>query len=399
MLKLLSGVTVLDLTTVVLGPYATQFLGDMGANVIKVENLDGDGFRAVRPGHSDDMGAGYLNCNRNKKSLSVDLKSEAGRVILERLIENADVLVHNMRGNSAKRLGIAYEDISKVNPNIVLCHAPGYSQRGPNADLPAYDDIIQAASGLAAMNATPEGEPRFLPTILCDKVGGLHLALAALAGMNYQKTHGKGCEIEAPMFESTVAFLMAEQLAGQSFEPPLSGTGYDRLKSPNRRPFKSADGYITLLPYNTKHWKSFLELTGHADLASADWVTDPVKRSQNIDELYQLVSDVMPTRTTQAWCELLTENDIPCTPVNSVDDLLNDQHLNNTEFFKEYTHPSEGRLRAVNGPFYGKGVEKVADIPPPKIGQDSLSVLRNLSFSEEEITDFVNSGFVKVTTV
>ncbi len=395
MLNLLEGITVVDFTTIVLGPYATQFLGDFGANVIKVESLEGDNFRAVRPGHSAEMGAGFINCNRNKKSITINLKTPEGQAVKDRLIKKADIVVHNMRGKTAKGLGLSYEDLRERNPNIVLCYAPGFSQSGPNADLPAYDDIIQAASGIAALNADSAGQPRFLPTILCDKVGGLHLALAAMGGIAYKLRTGKGCELEAPMFESTVAFLMAEQLAGQSFIPPQGNTGYDRLLSPNRRPFKSADGYISLLPYNTRHWKHFLELIGEPELAQADWVIDPVKRSQNIDALYQVVANAMPHRTTAEWYTLLSERDIPCTPVKQLEDLLEDPHLQETGFFENYTHPTEGALRQAKTPFNARGVETMQDQPAPNKGLHNRSLLLELGFSSDNINNMEANGIIR----
>ncbi len=395
MLNLLHGVRILDFTTIVLGPYATQLLGDFGADVIKIENLEGDNFRAVRPGHSADMGAGYLNCNRNKRSLAINLKTEAGQGVLKRLLAQTDVVVHNMRGKTAAALGLAFEDLVAARPDIVLCHAPGFSQSGPYADKPAYDDIIQSASGIAALNADSNGQPRFLPSILCDKVGGLHLAIAVLGGIVHRLQTGKGCEIEAPMFESSVAFLMLEQLAGQSFQPPLGSTGYDRLLSPNRKPYPSADGYISLLPYTTRHWQRFLHLIDEPDLASAEWVLDPVQRSQRIDELYQVIASAMPKRTTEAWCRLLAEQDIPCSAVNSMDDLLDDEHLQVIGFFPEVEHESEGRLRSVRSPFSAQGAELVDDTPAPRTGEGGQEVLREMAFSEEEIDSLISNDILR----
>lgn len=198
------------------------------------------------------------------------------------------------------------------------------------------------------------------------------------------------------MFESSVAFLMAEQLAGQSFIPPLGNTGYDRLLSPNRKPFPSADGFISLLPYNTRHWKQFLELIGEQELAAADWVMDPVQRSQQIDELYQVVARAMPTRTTAEWCRLLDERDIPCTPVNRVDDLLHDAHLCATGFFPEIEHPTEGRLRTTRSPFSVKGVDQRNDLPAPRTGQDSKTLLHDMQFSEAEINAMIDNGVINI---
>ncbi len=288
MLDLLNGVRILDLTSIVLGPYASQILGDLGAEVIKIEPCSGDLFRSVRPGRSAEMGAGFLNCNRNKSSLAIDLKHPEGAELLRTLVASADVVVHNMRSASAKALGLSFEALAEINPKIVYCRAPGFGAKGPYAGSPAYDDIIQAISGLAHLNRNAADEPRFLPTIICDKVGGLHLAIAVLGGLVRRLATGKGCGVEAPMFESMVSFLMVEQLAGQSYVPALGPVGYERLQSPYRRPFRTADGFIAILPYNTKHWTSFLTLIGRSDLAH-EFTCDRSRPTQS--ERWGVVSD------------------------------------------------------------------------------------------------------------
>ncbi len=375
MYQLLKGIRVLDLTTIVLGPYAGQMLGDFGAEVIKIEAPDGDLFRAVRPGRSPRMGAGYLNLNRNKKSVVLDLKTEAGQAGFRKLAESADVLIHNMRVKSAAKLGLDYETLKAINPEIVYCLAPGFGQGGRNADKPAYDDIIQVASGLAALNAGADGAPRFLSTIVCDKVGALHLAVAALAGVAYKARTGKGCMIEAPMFESMVSFLMTEQLSGMSFEPPLGGTGYDRLMSPHRRPFSTLDGYLGVLPYSGAHWSRFLKFIGRDDLAAADWVQDPVRRSEYVGKLYEVVAEVMETKTTAQWLADLKELDIPCAPVNQLGDLIEEGHAKDVGLFVEFDHPSEGRLRGVRTPFTVTGVEQGPDQPAPELGEHNEALI------------------------
>ena len=273
MLTLLNGIRVLDLTTVVLGPYATQILADFGADVIKVEPPAGDVFRSVRPGRSEQLGAGFLNTNRNKRSIAIDLRSDAGRRAFETLARQADVVVHNMRPKSARKLGVDFESLKAVNDRIIYCFAAGFGHVGEKADEPAYDDTIQAASGLAYLNAGAQGEPRFLPTIIADKVGGLHLALAVLAALASPDRGRKAICIEAPMFESMVSFLLVEQLAGRTFEPPLGGIGYDRLKSPYRKPFRTRDGFISIIPYTALQWTRFLGLVGRAQFAADPRVT------------------------------------------------------------------------------------------------------------------------------
>lgn len=392
MFDLLNGIRVVDLTTVVLGPYATQMLGDLGADVIKVEPLGGDVFRYVRPGHSNDMGAGFLNCNRNKRSITLDLRHPDGRKILHDLVRQADVIVHNMRPKSADKLGIGFEELRAVKSDIIYCYAAGFGQGGDYADEPAYDDIIQAVSGLAYLNANAAGEPRFLPTIIADKVGGLHLALAVLAGLASRNRDGKALCIEAPMFESMVSFLMVEQLAGRSFDPPLGGIGYDRLLSPYRKPFATSDGFISILPYNGAHWVRFLGLIGRDDLADDDRVTDPVKRSRNIDMLYAIIEQATPERTTAEWVTLLKQQDIPCAYVNRVEDLLDNAHLQQVRMFRTIDHPSEGRLVSVRTPFSVDGACESEDHHAARLGADSAAILRDIGFGEDEIRALIETG-------
>ena len=395
MFAILNGIRVLDLTSVVLGPYATQMLGDFGAEVIKIESTEGDMFRAVRPGRSEQMGAGFVNCNRNKQSMALNLKSDRGKNIFYRLVETADAVVHNMRTKTAVKLGIGYEDVKARNPKIVYCNAQGFGEKGPLADVPAYDDIIQAASGLAYVNADEEGRPRYLPTIVADKVAGLQLTIAGLGALLHKQSTGMGCAVEAPMFEGIVSFLMAEQMAGQSFVPSMGGTGYDRLNAPYRNPFPTADGYIALLPYSKKNWIDFFHLVGRPELAELEIVTDAVKRSENINTLYQMIHEVTPEKTTDEWCELLRNADIPHTKVNYLNELLEDEHLNAVGLFEEYDHPSEGRMRVVRSPFMMQGVEHKADQPTQLLGQANEKILAELGIDRQEMEQLKEAGVIE----
>lgn len=367
MYDLLKGIRILDLSSVVLGPFATRYLGDFGADVIKVEPPAGDIFRHVGPARSKAMGAGHLAFNRNKRAISLNLKDPADHKRFIALLKDADALVHNMRPAAAKRLGLEPGLIRQNYPRLVYCLAPGFGSRGRHADRPAYDDIIQAASGIAHLNRDQNGAPRFLPTVLCDKIGGLHLALAVLAGVVQQLRTGAGCVIEAPMFEGLVSFLMAEHLAGETFRPALGGIGYRRVLARQRRPFPTRDGYISVLPYNGKHWADFLKLAGRGDLAAADWVQAPAKRSENIGRLYAIVAALMPERTTAAWLELLRESDIPCAPVNAPEELFNDPQLQDVSLFQDVEHPTEGPLRAIRPAFWVEGAGQCPDRPAPAL--------------------------------
>jgi crotonobetainyl-CoA:carnitine CoA-transferase CaiB-like acyl-CoA transferase len=395
MLSLLRGIRILDLTTVVLGPYATQILADMGADVIKVEPPTGDLFRSVRPGHSEEFGAGFLNTNRNKRSIAIDLQSEPGRQVFGALVRNAQVVVHNMRPKSARKLGVDFDTLKQINDRIIYCFASGFGQGGAKADEPAYDDTIQAASGLACLNANAEGEPRFLPTIVADKVGGLHLALAVLGALASPDRGKKPICIEAPMFESLVSFLLVEQLAGRTFEPPLGGIGYDRLLSPYRKPFRTRDGYISIIPYTGLHWVRFLRLIGRDALAQDPRVADPVQRSRNIDMLYAAIEESTPGRSTDEWIALLREHDIPHARVNRVEDLFDDEHLNDVGMFERVEHPSEGTLLSVRSPFSIMSEQaSIPDRPAPALGEDTIGVLSDAGFDADAIENLLASGAV-----
>lgn len=395
MLNLLQGIRVVDLTTVVLGPYATQTLGDLGAEVIKVEPLSGDVFRAVRPGRSAGMGAAFMNCNRNKRALALDLSAVEGQAALHRLVAHADVVVHNMRPRSAAKLGIGFGQLVAVNPRLLYCYACGFGQEGRLADEPAYDDIIQAASGLAWLNAEAEGEPRFLKTIVADKVGGLHLAIAVLAALaSTERKQGKPLCIEVPMFESMVSFLMVDQMGGYSFDPPMGGTGYDRLQSPFRKPFRTADGHVSIVPYTAAHWAQFLRLIGRDDMAEDPRVTNAVLRSRSADTLYAIIEEAAPLRTTDEWLAALSERGVPCAPANRIEDLFENGHLADVGMFVPEAHPEEGALLRTRSPFRVAGAEELPNLPAPQLGADSRALLLEAGLSEAEVEALVRSGAV-----
>lgn len=377
MFDLLKGVRIVDLSTIVLGPYATQLLGDLGAEVIKVEAPAGDLFRAARPGKPGGDGAGFLGVNRNKRSIVLDLAQEADRDALRRLVATADVFAHNMRPRAITKLGFDYEAVKVVKPDIVYAAARGFGE-GLQGDEPAYDDIIQAASGLAWLNAGPDDAPRYVPTILADKVAGLHFALAIAAGIASRARTGEGVFIETPMYEAMVSFLLPEHLGGATFDPPLGPMGYDRLTSPDRRPFRTADGYLTVMPYTLVHWQRYLRLAGHETLADDPRVVDPEQRSHHVDMLYGIIAAESPKRGNAEWIALLREADIPHTPVNRMDDLLADPHLVSANMFGWLDHPREGRIRSTRSPFAVHGREVLPDHAAPALGADTAAIRAEL---------------------
>ena len=386
MFDLLQGLKVIDLSTIALGPYATQLLGDLGADVIKVESPGGDVFRAVRPGRRNDLGVAFLNYNRNKRSIVLDLKQAEGQAILGQLAERADVFVHNMRKSSAANLGASYETLAEANPKLVYCYSPGFGERGGSRDDPAYDDVIQARSGLAALNADPSGEPKFLRTIACDKIVGLHLALSVVSGVVQQQRTGRGVCIEVPMLESMASFLLLEHLAGHSLVPAEGELGYDRLMTANRKPHRTKDGYVVILPYSTKHWVRFFEICGMPDWASADKVVNPVQRSLHIDELYGKISELAPTRTSEEWMAALSEQDIPCSHVSSLEDLMTDTHLLEADLFNRISDPRIGELLEVRSPFQVDGaIDGSANRVAPGLGEHTVEILRDLGHADAAI--------------
>ncbi|MFK8024431.1 MAG: CaiB/BaiF CoA transferase family protein [Ilumatobacter sp.] len=380
MLDFLAGLRVVDLTTIILGPYGTQILGDLGADVIKIETPSGDLFRAPRPGRSDDLGAGFMAFNRNKRSVAIDLKTPEGQASLHELLAGADALVHNMRPAAAERLGLGLDDVRTQHPHLVYVRAPGFDQDGPSADRPAYDDVIQAASGLAAMiGEGTDGPPRYVPSVVCDKIGGLHVAIAVLAGLVAQQRTDTGRRIEVPMFESIVSFLLPEHLAGHAFEPPEGEFGYERARSPHRRPFETADGWIGVLPYDGGHWARVLAEIGRDDLAHADWVQDPISRSQRIGELYGVLADAIPHRTTAEWSATFDRLDVPSSPVVKPEDLLADEQLEAAGMFPLIEHPTDGTVRLIRSPFRDRDRDPDTVMPPDRpaahIGEHTDEVL------------------------
>jgi crotonobetainyl-CoA:carnitine CoA-transferase CaiB-like acyl-CoA transferase len=347
----LAGIRVIDLTSVGMGPYATQILGDMGADVIKVESPEGDLFRHAAPYRNPGMGATYLNLNRNKRSIVLDLKQDGQLQILLRLVATADVFIYSVRPQAMRKLGLGYEALSENNPRLIYCGVYGFSEAGPYAGKPAFDDIIQAMSGLASLQGhnNPDG-PRYVNTIVADKTAGLTAAWAIAMALFERERSGQGQAIEVPMFETMVSFNLIEHLAGETFRPAEGGMGYARVLSGHRRPYRTKDGYIGLLPYTNTHWQRFFTIAGRPELAADARFADPSSRSRNIAELYRILAELVAQRSTEQWSELLGQADIPMTRVLSPEDLLDDPHLQDIGFFREDNHPSQGPIRTMEIP-------------------------------------------------
>jgi crotonobetainyl-CoA:carnitine CoA-transferase CaiB-like acyl-CoA transferase len=388
----LTGVRIVDCTTVVLGPWAAQQLGDLGAEVIKVEPPEGDTTRQLGPMRSPAMGAFYLAVNRNKRSIVLDLKQETARRVLLRLAEGADVLLHNYRPQAARRLGMSYETFRAINPGIVYVGTYGFRAAGPYGDKPAYDDIIQAASGLGAAQASIVGEPRYVPTIVADKTSSMTVLAAVLAALYHKARTGEGQEVEVPMFESMAAWVMVEHLYGETFVPPKETVGYKRILNPYRRPFKTRDGYLAILPYTDQNWRDFFALAGRQDLLDDPRYKTLATRLKHIEQLYEELARIAPSRTNAEWLTELDRRNIPAMSVNTLESLLRDPHLEAVGFWQIVEHPTEGTLRLPGIPaVYSKTPGAIRRLPP-RLGEHSVEVLREVGLGDDEIKTLLASG-------
>jgi crotonobetainyl-CoA:carnitine CoA-transferase CaiB-like acyl-CoA transferase len=388
----LAGVRVVDCTTVVLGPWAAQQLGDLGADVIKVEPPEGDTTRQLGPMKNPAMGAFYLAVNRNKRSIVLDLKQASARQALLRLVEPADVFLHNYRPQAARRLGLSYEMFRAVNPGLVYVGTYGFRAAGPYGDKPAYDDIIQAASGIASLQASLIGEPRYVPTIVADKTSSMTVLAAVLAALYHKARTGEGQEVEVPMFESLAAWVMVEHLYGETFVPPVETVGYKRVLNRYRRPFKTKDGFLAILPYTDQNWRDFFVIAGRNDLLEDARFKTLGTRLRHIEHLYEELGKIATTRTNAEWLAELDRHNIPGMIVNSLESLLQDPHLEATGFWRVVEHPSEGTMRLPGIPAaYSKtpgGIRRL----PPRLGEHSVEILREAGLGAPEIEALVASG-------
>jgi crotonobetainyl-CoA:carnitine CoA-transferase CaiB-like acyl-CoA transferase len=394
----LSGLTILDLTTVLMGPYATQIIADMGANVIKVESPDGDIVRQIGPGRTPGMGGMFLNTNRGKRSIAIDLKHPDGRDALLRLAGKADAIVYNVRPQAMGRLGLGYETLAKANPKIVYVGVFGYGQNGPYASKPAYDDLIQGASTIPSLMAiSGDDTPRYVPITMADRVVGLMAVNAILGGLMHQQRTGIGQRIDVPMFESMTDFVLIDHLGGLTYDPPLDHGGYARLLSRYRRPYKTSDGYICALIYNDKHWRCFFTAIGQPEFLQQPRFANHAARHAHIDDIYQEVGHIFLGRTTAEWRELLEREDIPVMPMHTLETILDDPHLAAVGFFKAVDHPVEGRIRQMQVPSSWSVSQPEPGGPAPTLGEHGGDILREAGFSADEISQLAERKAVHLT--
>ncbi len=386
----LAGIRVIDVTTVVLGPFASQVLGDMGADVIKVETIEGDATRYIGPSRTPGMASYFATLNRNKRSLSVDLKKPAAREALLKLVEGADVFVHNMRAGPAKRLGLDYENLSKRNPRLVYASAGGFRKDSSMRDFPAYDDLIQGLSGISALNAGPDGAPRYFPTVVVDKLTGSTLASMIGMALFHRERTGQGQEVHLPMMETILSFALIEHLWNGSLDEPEKGMGYPRMLTPHRRPYQTKDGYISVIAVSNAQWSKLFDSMGVGHLIKDPRFDSLPARSDNVDALYATLTEGMKKRTTAEWLAELRPADIPCGPANRLEDLFEDEYLKETDFFQRAEHPVEGKVVVTAIPAqFSKSPPSVRRLWPT-LGEHSREILREAGCSEAEIDDILS---------
>ena len=395
----LHGIRIIDMTSVLMGPVATQALGDMGADVIKIEAPQGDLVRQIGPSRHAGMGAMFLHANRSKRSVVLDLKKPAGLKVLHRLLADADVLVYNVRPNAMARLGLDYETVAALNSRIVYAGLFGFGQDGPYAARPAYDDLIQGASTLSSLLArSGDGTPRYVPTAMADRIVGLTAVSGILATLLERQRTGRGQRLDVPMFETMVAFVLGDHMGGLTYEPPLDQGGYARQLSPERRPYRTQDGYVCALVYNDQQWDRFVRAVGREELLSDPRFADFAGRSRHVDAVGRELARMFETRTTAQWIALLNEADVPVMPMHDLHSVLTDPHLAATGFFSIVEHPSEGAIRSMRVPMTWSETSAQPIRQAPRLGEHSVEVLQQAGFTPQEIDALIADGVLQAGT-
>jgi crotonobetainyl-CoA:carnitine CoA-transferase CaiB-like acyl-CoA transferase len=395
----LAGVRILDLTTVIMGPFATQLLAGLGAEVTKVEPPEGDNMRHVGPMRHAGMGHIFLHANQGKRSIVLDLKRPGALDVVHRLAERSDVLISNVRPQALQRLGLDDASVRARNPRIIHVSCCGFDQDGPYAARPAYDDLIQGATGIPwLMQQSGAGEPRYTPVTLADRVTGLHAVYAVTAALYARQVSGVGQAVVVPMFEAMTQFVLGDHAAGLTFDPPAGEPGYPRLLTPHRRPYATRDGHLCVLIYNDKQWRSFFAAIGDPQRPERDpRFASHRNRAEHIDAVYEEVGRLMRERTTAEWQALLDAADVPNLPMHSPSSLLDDPHHAATGFIRSVAHPTEGTLRVPRSPTRWSATPPAAELAPaPSLGEHTHDVLRELGYADEAIQSLLQSGACRI---
>ncbi|MEM8924487.1 MAG: CoA transferase [Actinomycetota bacterium] len=386
----LAGIRIADFTDVVMGPLGTRMLADMGADVIRVEAPGGDAIRHYEPMRSEAMSAFSMNMNRNKRSIVLDLKSDEGAAAARELIATCDVFVSNMRRAALDRLGLDEVSVRALRSDIVYCVANGYGSNGPRADHAAYDDVMQAASGLAAMFAWVGDEPQLVPSIYADKVTGAHIAFAVAAALAGRARTGEGLSIEVPMAETMAAFNLVEHLGGQTYEPPFGGFSYSRIRTANRKPRRTTDGWVVVLPYSNDNWRRFFQFVGRPELFDDPRFQTGASRVEHADAIYGMVDELVADQTTAELLVFCAEHSIPAAEVLDPEDIRHDEHFTAVGLLQDDEHPTEGTYRYVRSPILVNGEWAPQRHHPPRLGADGADILRELGWDEPRITRLLN---------
>jgi crotonobetainyl-CoA:carnitine CoA-transferase CaiB-like acyl-CoA transferase len=390
----LEGLRIVDMSSVVMGPFATQILGDLGADVIKVEPHSGDTTRHVTPMRTENMGWVFLHANRNKRSIVLDLKAPEGKAALLKILAGADALVTNIRTRALQRLGLDYDSLSTINPRLIVMNLVGYGEDGPYAGRPAYEDLIQGATALPSLLVLAGSEePHYVPQAFNDRAVGTTSAVSLLAAVIYRERTGKGQQITIPMFETMAQWVLGDHFGGATFEPPLGPPGYKRTLTRERRPYRTRDGRICSLIYTDKHWETFMRLIGEEQT----FRTDPRfanigSRTEHAHDLYAYVSQAMLERTTAEWVRLLLDNDIPVAPLHTLDTLIQDEHLAAKNYLPVVEHPTEGPIRQVAIASDWSASPPSIRRPPPRLGEHSLEILQEAGLTRAEMQALIETG-------
>jgi crotonobetainyl-CoA:carnitine CoA-transferase CaiB-like acyl-CoA transferase len=382
----LDGLRVIDMTSVVMGPTATQLLGDYGAEIIKVEAPAGDTARQVTPLRHEGMGYVYLQKNRNKRSIVLDLKQADHHAALEKLLETADIFVYSARPQAMARNGLTPERFAELNQGLISVSLVGYGEGGPYSDRPAYEDLIQGLTAIPSLlTMTGSPQPQYVPVSFNDRAVGAHAVAMMMIALNHRNRTGEGQHIEVPMFETMAQFVIGDHMGGMAYLPPIAPPGYKRTLTPERRPYQTKDGYICVIVYTDSQWRAFGKLIGRPDLLDEDERFRSLgTRTSHAEAVYALVREAMLTGTTGEWLDKLNAADIPATPLHTLESIFDDPHLEATGFFEEYDHPTEGKLLMMRGPKNWSKTPPRIRRPAPRLGENTAEVLTEIGYPEEE---------------